>query len=38
MFHVEQFIALYLFDTQYVIKLLISLYISGFQHVTKLTY
>ena len=38
MFHAEQFIALYLFDIQYVIKLLISLHISDFQHVTKLTY
>jgi len=38
MFHMEQFISLYLFDIQYVIKLLISLYVYGFQHVTKLTY
>jgi len=38
MFHMEQFISLYLFDIQYVIKLLISLHISDFQYVTKLTY
>ncbi len=38
MFHVEQIVALYLFDTKYVTKLLTGLYIVVFQCVTKLTY